>query len=203
MANAAAFGMRIILTDSGVEFNVQLFGMRPKQLGGAHGFGRPCEVLNIEHRPSKPKAPQANGTLGRLNARLEQVLRTRHFYSVDELASTRCRYLWLCNEHLPQGRLGRSREWRHSNDGGNCALNCASHKHVLIHALIFVLIGHLTFVGAQGLTACQPQVSVSTTGVWSLGLGHLRGVRSMVQAVTCGSRGWLARIRSMRMPRFF
>lgn len=57
---------------------------------------------------------------------------------------------------------------------------------------------------SEVIAGAQPAKASSTvTGAWSLGLGHLRGVRSMLQAVTSGTSGWLTRMWSMRRPRFF
>jgi transposase InsO family protein len=42
----------------------------------------------------------------RFNGRLEQVLRSHHFNSAEDLQSTLLRYVWLYNHHLPQKALG-------------------------------------------------------------------------------------------------
>ena len=56
---------------------------------------------------------------------------------------------------------------------------------------------------ANGQSPWVAQARVTTTGAWSLGLGHLRGVRSMLQALTSSTSGPLPRLWSLRYPLFF
>jgi hypothetical protein len=49
-----------------------------------------------------PKSPQTNGMVERFNGRLEQVLRSHHCNSAQDLTTTRHRDVWLYNAHLPQ-----------------------------------------------------------------------------------------------------
>ncbi|HXF08561.1 MAG TPA: DDE-type integrase/transposase/recombinase [Candidatus Acidoferrales bacterium] len=84
-------------------------------------FDALCEALGIEHRLTRPKSPQTNGMVERFNGRLEQVLRSHHFNSAQDLATTLHRYVWLYNEHLPQKALEHltplqaRKRWRRSH----------------------------------------------------------------------------------------
>src|SRR6056297_560283 len=42
----------------------------------------------------------------RFNGRIEEVLQSHHFRSGEEPEATLNRYVWLCNQHLPQSALG-------------------------------------------------------------------------------------------------
>lgn len=70
-----------------------------------HEFDALCQALGIEHRLTRPKSPQTNGMVERFNGRLEQVLRSHHFNSADDLQKTLHRFVWLYNQHLPQKAL--------------------------------------------------------------------------------------------------
>jgi transposase InsO family protein len=108
-----------IQTDNGKEFTDRLFGLRKRAATGKHAFDTLCAALDIEHRLTPPKSPQTNGIpLGdcpqspagkrveRLSGRIEEVLQSHHFRSGEELETTRHRYVWLYNQHLPQSALG-------------------------------------------------------------------------------------------------
>ena len=57
----------------------------------------------------------------RFNGRLEQVLRSHHFNSADDLEKTLRRFVWLYNQHLPQKALNHEapvqalKRWRSSH----------------------------------------------------------------------------------------
>ena len=102
---AAPFAIRTLLADNGKEFTDRLFGSRAKSASGQHEFDALCASLGIEHRLTKPKSPQTNGMVERFNGRLEQVLRSHHFNSAEDLEKTLHRYVWLYNQHLPQKAL--------------------------------------------------------------------------------------------------
>ncbi len=106
LAKASPCHVRTILTDNGKEFTDRLFGKRAKELSGEHEFDELCQALGIEHRLTRPKTPQTNGLVERFNGRLEQVLRSHHFNSAEDLQSTLLRNVWLYNHHLPQKALG-------------------------------------------------------------------------------------------------
>ncbi|WP_156682291.1 integrase core domain-containing protein, partial [Tepidimonas fonticaldi] len=61
--------------------------------------------LGIEHRLTRPRRPQTNGMVERFNGRIEEVLRSHHFLSGQDLEQTLLRYAWLYNHHLPQTAL--------------------------------------------------------------------------------------------------
>ena len=103
---AAPFRIRTILTDNGKEFTDRLFGGRSRPPTGEHEFDQLCQALGIEHRLTKPKAPQTNGMVERFNGRLSQVLRSHNFNSAEDLGKTLHRFVWLYNHHLPQKALG-------------------------------------------------------------------------------------------------
>ena len=103
---AAAFRIHTILTDHGKEFTDRLFGSRTRQPTGEHEFDQLCQALGIEHRLTKPRTPKTNGMVERFNGRLNQVLRSHHFNSVEDLEKTLHRFVWLYNHHLPQKALG-------------------------------------------------------------------------------------------------
>lgn len=105
VAKAAPFKIQTVLTDNGKEFTDRLFGKHAKEASGAHEFDALCEALGIEHRLTQPRTPQTNGMVERFNGRLEQVLRSHHFNSAEDLEQTLIRYVWLYNQHLPQKAL--------------------------------------------------------------------------------------------------
>jgi transposase InsO family protein len=102
---AAPFRVHTLLTDNGQEFTDHQLGARAKDASGLHAFDALREALGIEHRLTRPKSPQTHGMVERFNGRLEQVLRSHHFNSAQDLATTLHRYVWLYNEHLPQKAL--------------------------------------------------------------------------------------------------
>ena len=54
---------------------------------------------------ASPRSPQTNGMVERFNGRIEDVLRSHHFRSGEELEATLHRYVWLYNQKLPQSAL--------------------------------------------------------------------------------------------------
>ncbi|MCI4439962.1 MAG: transposase, partial [Tibeticola sp.] len=62
----------------------------------------------IEHRLTRPRRPQTNGMVERFNGRIEEVLRSHHFTSGEDLERTIARYVWLYNHQLPQGDTQRT-----------------------------------------------------------------------------------------------
>ncbi|UBQ05886.1 IS481 family transposase [Tepidimonas taiwanensis] len=90
-----------ILTDNGKEFTARLLG----QPSATHAFESLCEALGIEHRTTRVRRPQTNGMVERFNGRIEEVLRSHHFISGEDLEKTLLRYAWLYNHQLPQAAL--------------------------------------------------------------------------------------------------
>ena len=123
VAKAAPFKIQTLLTDNGKEFTDRLFGSRAKEASGAHEFDTLCEALGIEHRLTRPRTPKTNGMVERFNGRLEQVLRSHHFHSGEDLEQTLLRYVWLYNQHLPQKALNHEtpvqalKRWQRSDPG--------------------------------------------------------------------------------------
>ncbi len=106
LERACPMRIRTILTDNGKEFTDRLFGLRKRAATGAHAFDKLCAALDIEHRLTPPKSPQTNGMVERFNGRIEEVLQSHHFRSGEERETTLHRYVWLCNQQLPQSALG-------------------------------------------------------------------------------------------------
>ena len=98
--------IRTILTDNGKEFTNRLFGPRKRSPTGKHAFDLLCSDLGIEHRLAPQQHPQTNGMVERFNGRIEEVLRSHHFRSGEELETTLLRYVALYNQQLPQSALG-------------------------------------------------------------------------------------------------
>ncbi len=71
----------------------------------SHAFAALCNALSIEHRRTRPRRPQTNGMVGRFNGRIEEVLRSHHCLSGQNLEQTLLRYAWFYNHHLPQAAL--------------------------------------------------------------------------------------------------
>ncbi len=107
------------MTDNGKEFADGLFGLRKCSPTGQHEFDLLCADLGIEHRLAPQQHPQTNGIpLGdcpqspagqqveRFNGRIEEVLKSHHFKSGEELETTLDRYVLLYNQQLPQSALG-------------------------------------------------------------------------------------------------
>ena len=97
--------IRTILTDNGKEFTDRFVTTGERTPTGQHAFDELCAALGIEHRLTRPRRPQTNGMVERFNGRIEEVLRSHHFLSGQDLEQTLLRYAWLYNHHLPQTAL--------------------------------------------------------------------------------------------------
>ena len=102
LERACPIRIRTVLTDYGKEFTDRLLGLCKRAASGEHELDRLCTELGIEHRPAPPKSPQTNGMVERFNGRIEGVLQSHHFRPSEELEATLHRYVWLCNQQLPQ-----------------------------------------------------------------------------------------------------
>mgnify|MGYP005866190587 CR=1 FL=1 len=114
LERACPIGIRTILTGNGKEFTDRLFGLRKRAATGQHEFDTLCAALEVEHRLTPPKSPQseplsaigprtkASGMVERFNGRIEEVLQSHHFRSGEKLEATLHRYVWHCNQQLPQ-----------------------------------------------------------------------------------------------------
>jgi transposase InsO family protein len=94
--------IRTILTDNGKEFTNRINTTGERTPTGQHVFDALCAALGIEHRLTRPRRPQTNGMVERFNGRIEEVLRSHHFVSGEDLERILPRYAWLYNHHLPQ-----------------------------------------------------------------------------------------------------
>jgi len=79
---------------------------RGRQPSGEHEFDQLCQALGIEHRLTKPRAPQTNGMVERFNGRISDILKTHHFQSGEDLRATLHRYVASYHHQLPQAALG-------------------------------------------------------------------------------------------------
>lgn len=105
LAKACPLRIRTILTDNGKEFTDRFLTTGERTPTGRHAFDELCAALGIEHRLTRPRRPQTNGMVERLNGRIEEVLRSHHFLSGEALEQTLLRYAWLYNDHLHQATL--------------------------------------------------------------------------------------------------
>ncbi len=55
---------------------------------GQHVFDALCAALGIEHRLTRPRRPETRGIVERFNGRIEEVLRSHHFISGEDLEHT-------------------------------------------------------------------------------------------------------------------
>ena len=102
---AITFSRASFPTCYGKEFTNRLFGMRRRVATGRHDFDQLCANIGIEHRLAPPQHPQTNGMVERLNGRIEEVLKSHHFHSGEELGTTPHHYVALYNQQLPQSAL--------------------------------------------------------------------------------------------------
>ena len=105
LAKACPVRIRTILTDNGKEFTDRFVTTGERTPTGQHAFDELCAALGIEHRLTRPRRPQTNSMVERFNGRIEEVLRSHHFLSGQDLEQTLLRYAWLYNHHLPQTAL--------------------------------------------------------------------------------------------------
>jgi hypothetical protein len=118
LERACPIRIRTVLTDNGKEFTDRLFGLRKRAATGQHEFDLLCADLGIKHRLAPPAHPQTNEMVERFNGRIEEVLRSHHFKSREELETTLDRYVLLYNQQLPQSALGSKtplqamKDWR-------------------------------------------------------------------------------------------
>ena len=116
LAKACPVRIRTILTENepkatflrsnnGKEFTDRFVTTGERTPTGQHAFDELCAALGIEHRLTRPRRPQTNGMVERFNGRIEEVLRSHHFLSGQDLEQTLLRYAWLYNHHLPQTAL--------------------------------------------------------------------------------------------------
>lgn len=64
---AAPFKVSKVLTDNGKEFTDRFSTAGEREPTGDHLFDQACQTGSIEHRLTKPKHPQTNGMVERLN----------------------------------------------------------------------------------------------------------------------------------------
>lgn len=166
---AAPFHIRTILTDNGKEFTDRLFGKRAKDASGEHEFDQLCESLDIEHRLTKPRTPRTNGMVERFNGRIEQVLRSHHFNSGEDLQATLMRYVWLYNQHLPQKALNHEtplqalKRWQASHPD-------LFSKQVRNHP------GPDIYLNAPVGNAHMRRLAITTSGLFNLSVGKIRSI---------------------------
>ncbi|MCP4491276.1 MAG: IS481 family transposase [Gammaproteobacteria bacterium] len=102
----APFGISRVLTDNGKEFTDRFCSAGQREPTGSHIFDQKCAEHNIGHRLIKPRTPQTNGMVERLNGRVKEVPDQTRFESSRQLKETLMRYLRIYNHHIPQKNLG-------------------------------------------------------------------------------------------------
>ncbi|TCS97221.1 integrase-like protein [Tepidimonas ignava] len=103
-------GIRAILNGNGKEFTDRFVTTGERTPTGLHAFEELYAALGVEHRLTRPRRPQTNGTVERFNGRIEEVLKkSHHFTSAQDLEQTLLRYAWPHNHHLPQAALDARR----------------------------------------------------------------------------------------------
>ncbi|TSE21204.1 Integrase core domain protein [Tepidimonas aquatica] len=105
LIKASPIKIHTILTDNGKAFTDRFITTGERTPTGQHAFDALCAALHIEHRLTPPRRPQTNGMDERFNGRIEEVLRSHHFVSGQDLEQTLLRYVALYNHHLPQAAL--------------------------------------------------------------------------------------------------
>lgn len=82
------FRVSKILTDNGREFTLHGFKNRyGSKVKTAHPFDAACEVLNIEHRLTRPYTPKTNGLVERMNGLTKEATTKQHRYgSAEQMA---------------------------------------------------------------------------------------------------------------------
>ena len=106
MKKKASFRITKILTDNGKEFTDRFTPGGERQPTGNHLFDKACAAEGIEHRLIKPRYPQTNGMVERLNGRSEEILQQTRFENAQQLEKTIEKYCKLYNNHIPQKLLG-------------------------------------------------------------------------------------------------
>ncbi len=102
----------------GRAFTDRLFGLGKRSPAGQHEFDRLCPDPGTEPRPAPPMRPQTNVMVGRLDGRIEDVLRSRRFHGGEDLEETLPRHVHLHDSQLPpsapKGRtpVGTPRDWQ-------------------------------------------------------------------------------------------
>jgi transposase InsO family protein len=124
LLTAAPLTITKILTDNGKEFSDRFCATGQREPTGQHAFDQLCAANGIEHRLIKPRHPQANGMIGRLNGRISEDLQTTRFRSGEHLNDTLTRYVRLYNQHIPQRALKHPTPSSASNSGGANVLSC-------------------------------------------------------------------------------
>ena len=106
LIDKAPFKITKVLTDNGKAFTDRFCATGERQPTGAHAFDLVCAANHIEHRLIKPRTPQTNGMIERLNGRIADVLATTRVNSFEHLAETIKRYAQVYNQHIPKKALG-------------------------------------------------------------------------------------------------
>jgi hypothetical protein len=71
----------------------------------------------------------------RFNGRIEEVLRSHHFTSGEDLDRTIARYVWLYNHQLPQAALKDKHPWPPCDSGTKTILTCFTNNHMIFRDL--------------------------------------------------------------------
>lgn len=103
------------------KFTDRHFGLRKRAATGAHEFNQLCAVLDIDHRLTPLMSPQTDDMVERFNGRIEDLLQCHHLRTGEEVEAMLHRYVWPCNQQLPQSALGSQtplqamKDWQESS----------------------------------------------------------------------------------------
>lgn len=100
------FKVNKILTDNGKEFTDRFRRNTDYKPTGNHIFDQKCNKFDIEHRLTKPRTPQTNGMVERMNKRVvDNVLKPLKFETYEQLEQTLKNYIDNYNLHIKQKQL--------------------------------------------------------------------------------------------------
>ena len=102
----APFIIQKVLTDNGKECTDRLCATGERQPTGRHPFDQVCRAQGIDHRVIKPRHPQTNGMIERVNGRIADVLHQTQFLTFAALTETLMKYGHIYNQSIPQRALG-------------------------------------------------------------------------------------------------
>ena len=100
------FEITKLLTDNGKEFTDRFRRNTNYKPTGNHIFDLKCKDNNIEHRLTKPRTPQTNGMVERMNRKVvDNVLKSIKFENYEELEMTIKKYIDSYNLHIKQKNI--------------------------------------------------------------------------------------------------
>lgn len=115
------FPINTVLTDNGREFTSKYLHPGSKKLH-THLFDMACDLLEIEHRLTKPYTPSTNGMVERTNGRIKSAtIYKTNYVSIEHLKQDFEDWMLLYNFVRPHRRLNRKTPASVAEDWGyNC-----------------------------------------------------------------------------------